>query len=595
MALAASGQRQPFRPDDLWNWRTASDARIRPDGKWAAYIESFNNREADAEWSNLFVASTDGRERRQWTEGAWRDWSPRWSPDGERIAWISDRGGDAQFRVRRLDSPAEVKIATGVAPAAFAWSAEGDRIAFTARTAASVEAPPWAPPAVFARLRRTEPPTQVFVVPTAGGPARQVSRAAGGCVGEPAWTLDGKSVIAVCDGALVSIRVEDGVVKPLMKDPGRYEAPTVSPDGGRIAFLFTERKPQTYTVRKLWVMNVDGSRARALTGLLDRDATAPQWSSESRTVYFLADDRGSTHVYAARNDGTVRQITNKAERLAGFSLSDNGRAVSIRSSAAEGGVVGTFTVDVVSQPVTLADPNGNLLAERSIGGVEQIEYESDGSRDQAWMTKPPGFEPGKKYPLLVDARDDPRAMCGVEFSIRAQILAAGGMVVLCANPRGTPGYGEQFGHLLRTRYPGDDFDDLMRGLDAAIAKGFVDAERVSIVGGLLTAWGIGHTERFWRAVARRPVVDWAVDLGRAGPMGAMPWEDPDQFVKRSPLFSAQNFRTPTLILAPEVDAQADQLYRALQARKVGVEFVRWEGERPSERVVELEAVLGWVR
>ena len=135
----------------------------------------------------------------------------------------------------------------------------------------------------------------------------------------------------------------------------------------------------------------------------------------------------------------------------------------------------------------------------------------------------------------------------------------------------------------------------MRGVDAAIAKGIVDAEQVSIEGGLLAAWGIGHTARFRRAVARRPVVDWAVDLGRAGPMGAMPWEDPDQFVKRSPLFSAQNFRTPTLILAPEVDAQADQLYRALQARKVGVEFVRWEGERPSERVVELEAVLGWVR
>jgi len=126
------------------------------------------------------------------------------------------------------------------------------------------------------------------------------------------------------------------------------------------------------------------------------------------------------------------------------------------------------------------------------------------------------------------------------------------------------------------------------------AKGIVDPERVSIVGGLTAAWAIGHTARFQRAVARRPIVDWAVDLTRAGPMGAMPWEDPDQFVKRSPLFAAQNFKTPTLILAPGGDAQAEQLYRALLARKVAAEFVRWDESRPGDRVAELEAIAGWL-
>ena len=132
-----------------------------------------------------------------------------------------------------------------------------------------------------------------------------MSHAKTGCLGEPSWSLDGKALIAVCDGAILSIRVADGVTKGLTKDEGIYESPIPSPDGGRIAYLFTEKKRQSYTVRKLWVMNADGSRARVLSGALDRDAAKPQWSSESRTVYFLADDRGATHVYAASHKGLL--------------------------------------------------------------------------------------------------------------------------------------------------------------------------------------------------------------------------------------------------------------------------------------------------
>jgi acylaminoacyl-peptidase len=590
MALSAFGQRPPFTLDDLWSWRTPADPRIRPDGRLVVYTERSRDKAAGAERSNLWLATTDGRERRPWTEGAWQDWSPRWSPGGERLAWISNRDGKTRLRVRRLDAAPEIRIELDGAPLAFAWSADGLQFAITARPAAPPEPPSWAPLSILPRLRRPDNPPQVFVAPAAGGPLRQVSRSAGGCAGEPVWSLDAKSLIAVCDGAIVSLRPGGGAATPLTKDPGLYESLVLSPDGGRIAYLFTEPKPQTYNLRKLWVMNTDGTRARALSGSLDRDAASPQWSSESRTVYFIADDRGATHVYAARNDGTVRQVTNKPERLAGFSLADTGRAVSVRRAATDGGSVVSFTVDVPTQPVTLAEPNARLLAEREIAPVEELAYDSDGHRVQAWLVKPPGFDAARKYPLLVDVADDPRRMYGVGFSLRAQIVAARGFVVLRANPRGSPGYGEQFGHLLRTRYPGDDFDDLMRGVDAAIAKGFIDGGRVNIAGGLVAAWAIGHTTRFQRAVARRPIVDWAVDLSRAAPMGAMPWDDPEQYVKRSPLFSAANFQTPTLILAPEHDAQADQLYRALAARKVPAEFVRWEGDL----AVELEATLAWL-
>ena len=567
----ATAQRRPFTPEDLRSWRTATDPRVRADGKRAVYVEG----------SNLWLVSTDGRERKQWTSGAWRDSSPRWSPDGERIAWISDRGGHPHLRVGKPDGAAEVDLRTGASPLTFAWSAEGDSIAFTAAVERD-ETPAWLPPAALPLLRRAAPVVQLFVVPSAGGAAKQISHAEAGCGSEPSWMLDGRSVIAACDGGLVALPVAGGAAKKLTTEPGLYEEPLVSPDGGRIAFLRTDRKPQNYVVRKLWVMNADGARARILSGSLDRDATDPQWSSESRTVYFLADDRGATRIYAARNDGTLRPVSGKPERLTGFSLADNGRAVSVRSSATEGGDVVTFTVDSVSQPVTLAAPNEHLLADRQSGAVEELSYPSEGHTIQAWLVKPPSFDASKKYPLLVDVADSPRRMYGVEFQLRAQLFAARGFVVLCANPRGAPGYGEEFGSLLRTRYPGDDFDDLVRGVDAAVAKGYVDGQRVAIAGGLVAAWAIGHSTRFFKAVASRPIVDWAATPGT--PV----WDDPDLYAKRSPIYSAQNFRTPTLVLGD--DAQSEALYRALKARGVEAALVR----PPEDRALEIETILGWL-
>jgi acylaminoacyl-peptidase len=596
--------RVPWSFADVWQFRTVSDARIRPDGRWAVYSETSVERQSGAEHSNLWLAAADGRERRPYTEGKWHDWSPRWSPDGTQIAWLSDRSGKPQLYVRPFDGPADKQLTAGDAePLSFAWSAEGDAIAFLARTAGTPERPAWMPPAILPYLPRTEPVVRIFVVPASGGAPRQVATGSSICHGEPAWMLDGKAIVMACDAGIYRFSIGNTGSTQLTREPGVYDSPVVSPDGGRIAYLFTERKPQSYTVRKLYVMNADGSRARALSGSLDRDAADPQWSSESRTVYFLADDRGATHVYAARNDGNLRQVTNRPERLRGLSLADNGRAVSVRSTATEAGDVVSFTVDLVSQPVTLAAPNEHLLAERDPAAAEEISYPSDGRAIQGWILKPPGFDPARKCPLFVDVADDPRRMYGVEFDLRAQIFAAAGFVVLRVNPRGAPGYGEQFGNLLRTRYPGDDFDDLMRAVDAVVTKGYIDPERMHMAGGLLPAWAIGHTTRFRSVVARRPIADFTADVAlspdgsrRAAEwMAALPWDDPDQYVKHSPIYAARNFQTPTLILAGEHDAESDELYFALRSRKVETVLVRLPGDGPASRALELETITAWLR
>jgi acylaminoacyl-peptidase len=599
MAALAAAQPRSFTPVDLAEWREIPEVRISADASKVVYVESSGDR------ANLWTVSTDGKALRQLTGGAWTDSSPRWSEDASRLAWISTRGRTPQIYVRRTDGGEDRQITRGdAAMVAFSLSPDGNTIAYVARVSEPLPGIGWAPPSLLPQLRTTR--SRLFVIAADGsGASRQIALGSLEPVGEPAWMPDGRSLLIALSPPfdpehplegpeIYSLRVGDSSLRKLTNHPGPDYNPVPSPDGTRIAWLSREAAAQSYTVAKLRVANADGSRARNLAGALDRDPVNPQWSSDSRTVYFLADDRGATHVYAARNDGAARQVTKARDRLHGFYLADNGRAVAVRSP----GEVIAFPVDVAGTPVVLAAPNSGFLRERAIGGVEEFSYLSGTRTIQAWLTKPPGFDPAHRYPLLLDFDDSPRRMCGGEFRLRSQILAAAGFIVLCANPRGTPGYGEAFGNLIRSGIPGDAFDDLMAGVEAVSAKSFVDHARIGIVGGLMAAWAVGHTDRFHAAVARRPVADFTVDVATspdgvhraAAWMGAWPWVDPEQYVKHSPLYFAGNFKTPTLVIAGEHDAGAEELFFALRLEKVDSAMVR-----PTNAETDLEATIAWLR
>lgn len=549
---AAYSAQPPFSLDDVWAWRSLSDPRITPDGRWVAYVEAWNDRVADARRANLWLVSADGKERRRLTTGDWQDSSPRWSPEGDRLAWISDCGGSPRILVRSLEGGSETVIPLAIPPSSLAWSPDGKWIAFLSRA-------------------------HIFVVSSSGGEARQISTGDFDH-GPPAWMPDGLSILAARAGAGIVVFPAAGGEVRLLTPPGNYENPLPSPDGGKIAYLARDPKPRSYVVRKLYVMNADGSSPHALSGALDRDVFDPRWSADSRTVYFLADDAGATHVYAARADGSLRQVADAPERLWDLALAANGRAAAVRSTVSGGDEVFAFSVFDAAARATLAAPNAELLASREIARPQEIRYESAGRSVQAWLYQPAGFDPGKKYPLLVDALDALRAMNGFEFNLRAQVLAAHGFLVLCANPRGTPGYGEDFGNLLRTRAPGDDLHDLLSGVDFAIAKGYADPQRVSIAGGLPAAWALGHSDRFASIIARR-----------AKAQLEEPW-DP----RRSPILSASNFKTPTLVIADANDPQSDQLFEALRTSRAESALVRLPGTGPSAAAMELEAIVAWL-
>ncbi|MEP6731694.1 MAG: prolyl oligopeptidase family serine peptidase, partial [bacterium] len=216
----------------------------------------------------------------------------------------------------------------------------------------------------------------------------------------------------------------------------------------------------------------------------------------------------------------------------------------------------------------------------------------DGFKVQGWIIKPPDFDPSKKYPLILTIHGGPHAMDNTSFKYAWQLHAAAGYVVLYTNPRGSTGYGSKFANAIKNAWPGPDFDDLMTGVDSVVGRGYVDPQNLFVYGcsggGTLTAWIVGHTDRFAAAVAQCPITDMLSMVGTTdvfwyGNFEHFPWDDPAEHLRRSPIMYAGKVKTPTMIMTGVQDlrtpvGQAEEFYEALRVRKIPTELIRFNNE-----------------
>lgn len=665
LALGADARAEngvtPLDVKDVFNLQWVSDPQISPDGKRVAYVRHFSDIMTDQRCSNLWIVSVDGMDHRPLTTGNFNDTSPRWSADGRQLAYVSNRDGRAQIYRRWMDTGESARVTNlTTSPAAIAWSPDGKWLSFVAHVPDSplplvkMPTPPegakWAEPAKvidkqvyrFNGVGYLKPGySQLFVVPADGGTPRQISTGrfhhAGPAfiVSEPVWTPDGKYLIMSLnrhdnyesdplDTEVYEYAIADGMVKALTKRHGPDSDPVVSPDGKQIAYVGFDDKYQGYQVRKLYVMNRDGTDAKLVTDSWDRDVVQPRWSPDGSGVYFYSPDQGNNRLYFVSLDGSLKQVANNLG--AGTSAYGSGASFSVAKS---GTFALTYTRPDLPGEVAIGNYRGGdakvvtnvnegLLRGRKLGQVEQISYASskDERKIQGWVIKPPDFDPKKKYPLILEIHGGPFANYGDRFDLEKQLMAARGYVVLYVNPRGSTSYGEEFGNLIHHAYPGDDFADLNSGVDAIVAQGYVDPERLYVTGGsgggVLTCWMIGHTTRFRAAATVYPVINWysfvlTADIGgwiNKYWFPGLPWDNVEHYEKRSLLSVVKKVKTPTMVLTGEADyrtpmSDSEQYYQALKILGVESVLVRVPDEphgiavRPSHHVSKILHIVTW--
>ncbi len=624
--------------DHYLDWERVGDPRISPDGSQVIYTRSAVDKMKDTWESSLWIMNVDGSRHRFLIKGS----SARWAPDGTRIAYLApDEDDKTQIFVRWMDAEGAVTQVTRVTetPRGIRWSPDGQSIAFMMLVpdkeswAVSLPAAPegaeWTkPPRVVRKMHYRQDRrgfleagyTHLFLIPGDGGTPRQLTRGSWN-VGERTYgipfggafdfTPDGRAIVfdgLRADDADLKYReshiyrldLASGQISQLTQRRGPWINPVVSPDGRRVAFTGYDWTPQTYRAQQLYVIDVNGSNMRTITGQFDRDPQNLTWAFDSRGLFFHADNQGSRNVHYVTLGGNVRPVTQGEHVLTLGTAASTGVAVGVRTAPHAPPDIVRFAFGLPSEDAPpdisqLTRVNDDVLTNKRLGDVEEIWYTStDDTRVQGWIVKPPAFDSTARYPLILHIHGGPHAMYNVGFSYSYQNYAANGYVVLYTNPRGSTGYGTAFGNAIDNGYPSVDHNDLMAGVDSLLARGYVDPNRLYITGcsggGVLSSWAIGQTDRFAAAAVRCPVIDWISFAGTTDVtiwgyyrFSGYPWDNPEKWLRHSPLMHVGKVKTPTLLMTGELDlrtpmAQTEEYYQALKLLGVPTTMLRFHGE-----------------
>lgn len=656
VSSARKGPDRRFTGADLFDLSIAADPQISPDGRQIAYVRRSNDIMTDRALSSIWLIDTQTGEEIPVAGQNGSAFSPRWSPDGKRLAYASAEGGSAQLWVRWMNGGEAVRL-TGLptSPSSIAWSPDGRSIAYTmlvkddgpklgAAPANKPEGAKWAEPLEIRDLLTyradgegyVEPGFEkIFLVPATGGAPRQLSFGPYHDGGPLSWSRDGRTLYFGAnrkpdwesdpvEGEIHALDVASGTVTALTDRNGPDGNPVVSPDGRMIAWLGFDDKLRAYENSKLYVMAPDGSGKRSLTDKWDYSVDAIRWAADGRSLYAQYDDHGETRVARIGLDGTVRTAATGLSG-GGFDRPYTGGSFTV----SDGGAI-AFTGGTATRPAEvqiarggnariLTDLNRTLRETKALGEVRKISVASshDGKPIEGWLTLPPGYTEGKRVPLILEIHGGPFSAYGPHFATDNQLYAAAGYAVLSSNPRGSTSYGEAFANEIDKAYPGNDYFDLISIVDRAIELGIADPDALFVTGGsgggVLTSWIVGKTNRFKAAVTQKPVINWTTQaLTADGPaffgrywLGALPWEKPELFWARSPLSLVGNVQTPTLVVVGSEDyrtpvSEAEQYYTALRLRGVPTALIKVPGAghgsiaaRPSQSAAKAATILAW--
>lgn len=647
--------RRPITFEDLMKVRRISDPQVSPDGRWVAYVQGTVNFEANKIARHIWLVSTEGGEPRQLTRGEGSDTRPRWSPDGQSLAFISSRGGKSQVWLIPVHGGEAAQL-TSISTEAdgVVWSRKSDWLAFTSKVyphcpdddcnqerldylAKSKVKALLIEELLFRHWDgwREGGYTHVFAISAKGGKARDLTP---GPYDSPTWFLDAPDGYAISpDGAEVCytsnrtgrvawstnddiycVDVSTDEVKNVTKgNPGSDGSPQYSPDGRYIAYTSQAREGYEADLSRLRAYDRQTGNVRDLTPGFDQWVASFAWAPDSDTIYFTAPERGQhsifkTSVSAAKvvkvldgyNDEV--QVTPGARALV-FTRSSLTQPAEVYRLLASGGV-----------PMQLTHANDALMGELELNPAESATTKGAlGAEIHSLLVKPPGFDAHKKYPGLLLIHGGPQSAWSNAWGYRwnAQLFAARGYVVMMPNPHGSTGYGQKFVEQISGDWGGAHYQELMTATDYLESLPYVDKTRIGAAGasfgGFMVNWIAGHTTRFKVMVSHAGVYDQRSMYGETEELWfpewefkGLPWEKPELFEKWSPSNFVQNIQTPMLIVHGELDfrvpiGQGLQIFTTLQRRGVPSKFLYFPDEghwilKPQNSQLWYETVLGWL-
>ncbi|MEC9062085.1 MAG: S9 family peptidase [Pseudomonadota bacterium] len=643
-----------FKSEDIFNLEYVSEVQVSPNGKYVAYVRRSNDIMSDSSRANVWLASVDGKSHRPLLSSKKSYYSIRWSPDGSRLAYLSNEEGKPQLYVRWMDT-GQTALVTNVTsnPSNITWSPDGKHIAFTMSVDAKekpldIKMPKkpdgakWSPSFQYITKARyqadgrgiLEPAyTHIFIVPADGGTARQLTSGNYHHNGRLSFSPDSDKIYFSAnrsdnweyepvEGDIFSVDMM-GNIAQLTNDKGLESSPVVSPDGKHIAYARRDDEKVMYKNSYLYVMKSDGTDAQNLTKDIDNSVSNFHWK-DNKHVYFQQSVRGLAQVDVVSLSGSVKAV---AKGLGGTTL---GRPYVFGTYHAVDDVV-AYTKGRTDRPADLyvttrnerqlTALNEDVLGHKQLGEVKEIVYPSsiDGEEIQGWYILPPNYDSSKTYPLILEIHGGPNLAYGPVFTAELQRMASEGYVVFYDNHRGSTGYGERFALLLQGKYSSEyDFSDHMSGVDALIEKGIADPERLFITGGsaggIASAYAIGLTNRFKAAVVAKPVINWLSKVLTADSglyqipfqFPGKPWDNVEHYWKRSPLSLVGNVTTPTMLITGVEDkrtpmSETEQFYQALKIQKVDSVLVKVPGSphgiasKPSRMIGKVENILAWFK